>query len=97
LARDLVDAGEPVVRLDDLSAGFRWALPPGDAFSRGTVGIEDSFPRSSTRLSSKLESTPRFDNIDTIAAHALSREHKFRKSGKSKSRRPTGNLHGTKR
>ena len=34
----LLDAGEKVVVLDDLSTGFRWAVPAGVAFIRGDFG-----------------------------------------------------------
>ena len=34
----LADAGWPVVVLDDLSTGFRWAVPDGVAFVEGEVG-----------------------------------------------------------
>ena len=35
---ELVDAGETVVVLDDLSTGFRWAVPPEAVFVEGDVG-----------------------------------------------------------
>jgi UDP-glucose 4-epimerase len=35
---ELLDAGETVVVLDDLSAGFRWAVPPQAMFVAGDVG-----------------------------------------------------------
>jgi UDP-glucose 4-epimerase len=35
---ELVDAGETVVVLDDLSTGFRWAVPPEEVFVAGDVG-----------------------------------------------------------
>ena len=34
----LLEAGEKVVVLDDLSTGFRWAVPPGVAFVNGDFG-----------------------------------------------------------
>ena len=34
----LLDAGEKVVVLDDLSSGFRWAVPAGARFVRGDFG-----------------------------------------------------------
>ncbi|MGD0635031.1 MAG: UDP-glucose 4-epimerase GalE [Beijerinckiaceae bacterium] len=36
----LLDAGEEVVVLDNLSTGFRWAVPPGAVFVEGDVGDE---------------------------------------------------------
>ena len=35
---ELVDAGETVVVLDDLSTGFRWAVPPEAVFVAGYAG-----------------------------------------------------------
>src|ERR1700736_3931300 len=35
---ELVDAGEKVVVLDDLSTGFAWAVPAGASFVRGDAG-----------------------------------------------------------
>jgi UDP-glucose 4-epimerase len=35
---ELVDAGETVVVLDDLSTGFRWSVPPEATFIAGDVG-----------------------------------------------------------
>jgi UDP-glucose 4-epimerase len=35
---ELVDAGEKVVVLDDLSTGFRWSVPPEATFVAGDVG-----------------------------------------------------------
>ncbi len=37
---ELVDAGETVVVLDDLSTGFRWAVPPEAVFVAGDAGDE---------------------------------------------------------
>ncbi len=37
----LLDAGERVVVLDDLSTGFRWAVPPEATFVQGDFGDED--------------------------------------------------------
>lgn len=37
----LKDAGEEVVVLDNLSTGYRWALPPGSPFVLGDVGDQD--------------------------------------------------------
>ena len=34
----LLDAGENVIVVDDLSTGFRWAVPPGGKFIEGDVG-----------------------------------------------------------
>ena len=34
----LLDAGENVIVVDDLSTGFRWAVPPGAKFIEGDVG-----------------------------------------------------------
>ncbi len=34
----LLDAGEPVVVLDNLSTGFRWAIPPGVPLIEGDIG-----------------------------------------------------------
>ena len=34
----LVDAGEDVIVLDNLSSGFRWAVPPDTQFIEGDVG-----------------------------------------------------------
>ncbi len=36
----LLDAGEEVVVIDDLSTGFRWAVPPGAHFVQGDFGDE---------------------------------------------------------
>ena len=38
MALELVDAGEDVLVLDNLSTGFRWAVPDGAAFAEGNVG-----------------------------------------------------------
>jgi len=38
MALELVDAGEDVVVLDNLSTGFRWAVPQGAMFVDGNVG-----------------------------------------------------------
>jgi UDP-glucose 4-epimerase len=38
---ELLDAGETPVVLDDLSTGFRWAVPEGVAFVEGDDGDED--------------------------------------------------------
>jgi UDP-glucose 4-epimerase len=38
MALDLVDRGEPVVVLDDLSTGHRWSVPGGAVFIQGDVG-----------------------------------------------------------
>jgi UDP-glucose 4-epimerase len=38
---ELLDAGEKVVVLDDLSTGFRWAVPAGVPFVAGDFGDED--------------------------------------------------------
>ncbi len=38
MVRALLDAGEQVVVLDNLSTGFDWAVPPGAAFAIGDVG-----------------------------------------------------------
>src|SRR5215469_5568853 len=35
---ELLDAGERVIVLDDLSAGFRWAVPEAARFVRGESG-----------------------------------------------------------
>ena len=37
----LLDAGEEVVVVDDLSTGFRWAVPPGATFVQGDFGDAD--------------------------------------------------------
>ena len=41
MALALVDAGEDVVVLDDLSTGFRWAVPEGVPLVVGDFGDED--------------------------------------------------------
>jgi len=41
MALELLDAGEDVVVLDNLSTGFRWAVPDGAAFVEGDVGDRD--------------------------------------------------------
>jgi UDP-glucose 4-epimerase len=38
---ELLDAGETVVALDDLSTGFRWAIPDGVPFHVGDIGDEN--------------------------------------------------------
>lgn len=38
MALELLDAGEDVLVLDNLSTGFRWAVPTGAAFVEGNVG-----------------------------------------------------------
>jgi UDP-glucose 4-epimerase len=38
MALELLDAGEDVVVLDNLSTGFRWAVPNGATFVEGNVG-----------------------------------------------------------
>jgi UDP-glucose 4-epimerase len=42
---ELVDAGEKVVVLDDLSTGFRWAVPPEATFVAGDMGDQDLVAR----------------------------------------------------
>ncbi len=41
MALELLDAGEDVVVLDNLSTGFRWAVPAGAKFVDGDVGDQD--------------------------------------------------------
>jgi len=41
MALELLDAGEDVVVLDNLSTGFRWAVPDGAEFVEGDVGNQD--------------------------------------------------------
>ena len=41
MALELLDAGEDVVVLDNLSTGFRWAVPDGVRFVEGNVGDQD--------------------------------------------------------
>jgi len=41
MALQLLDAGEDVFVLDNLSTGFRWAVPNGAKFLEGDVGDED--------------------------------------------------------
>ena len=38
MALELLDAGEDIVVLDNLSTGFRWAVPEGAVFVEGNVG-----------------------------------------------------------
>ncbi len=38
---ELLDAGEKVVVLDNLSTGFRWAVPAGVRFVNGDAGDEE--------------------------------------------------------
>ena len=39
---ELLDAGEKVVVLDNLSTGFRWAVPPSVPLIVGDIGDEDA-------------------------------------------------------
>jgi UDP-glucose 4-epimerase len=41
----LLDAGWPVVVIDDLSTGFDWAVPPGATFARGDIADPDLLAR----------------------------------------------------
>jgi len=41
MALELLDAGEGVVVLDNLSTGLAWAVPEGATFARGDVGDQD--------------------------------------------------------
>jgi UDP-glucose 4-epimerase len=41
----LIDAGEKVVVLDDLSSGFRWAVPEGAEFVQGDIGDSELIRR----------------------------------------------------
>ena len=41
MALELLDAGEDVFVLDNLSTGFRWAVPDGAKFIEGDVGNQD--------------------------------------------------------
>jgi UDP-glucose 4-epimerase len=41
MALELLDAGEDVVILDNLSTGFRWAVPEGAKFVEGDFGDQD--------------------------------------------------------
>ena len=45
---ELLDAGEDVVVLDNLSTGFRWAVPGGAKFVEGDVGDHDLVRRLSS-------------------------------------------------
>ena len=38
---ELLDAGEDVVVLDNLSTGFRWAVPEGAKFVEGDIGDQE--------------------------------------------------------
>src|SRR5262249_26486530 len=38
MVRALLDAGERVVVLDNLTTGFHWAVPPGASFATGDAG-----------------------------------------------------------
>jgi UDP-glucose 4-epimerase len=46
MAVELLDAGEEVTVLDNLSTGFRWAVPHGARFMAGDVGDEDLVMRA---------------------------------------------------
>ena len=41
MALELLDAGEEVIVLDDLSTGFAWAVPNGAKFVEGDVGDQE--------------------------------------------------------
>ena len=43
---ELLDAGEEVTVLDNLSTGFRWAVPDGARFVVGDIGDEDVVMRA---------------------------------------------------
>ena len=45
MALELLDAGEPVVVLDDLSTGLAWAVPKGATFVAGDVGDQSLLAR----------------------------------------------------
>ena len=45
MAHELLDAGEDVVIIDNLSTGFRWAVPPGAQLVVGDFGDSDLVPR----------------------------------------------------
>ena len=47
---DLLDAGEKVVVLDDLSTGFRWAVPERVPLVIGDFGDEDARDRDYSRV-----------------------------------------------
>ena len=55
---DLLDAGEEVVVLDNLSTGFRWAVPDRAAFVHGDIGDEDLV--SSVLKTHKIEAVIHF-------------------------------------
>jgi UDP-glucose 4-epimerase len=45
MALELLDAGEEVMVVDNLSTGFRWAVPTGAKFVEGDVGDQDLVKR----------------------------------------------------
>ena len=45
MVRALVDAGERVVMLDNLSTGFEWALPKAVSLAVGETGINSAWLR----------------------------------------------------
>ncbi|MGO9390093.1 UDP-glucose 4-epimerase GalE [Rhodoblastus sp.] len=45
MAHELLDAGEDVVIIDNLSTGFRWAVPPGAQLVVGDFGDSNLVPR----------------------------------------------------
>jgi UDP-glucose 4-epimerase len=45
MALELLDAGEDVIVLDNLSTGFRWAVPSGSTFVEGDVGNHELVKR----------------------------------------------------
>ena len=57
---ELLDAGEDVVVLDNLSTGFRWAVPDAAQFVEG----ESAMPRCCAGCSPATRSTPSFISPD---------------------------------
>ncbi len=53
MALELLDAGEDVIVLDNLSTGFRWAVPDEARFVEGDVGdqnlVRDLLERNATK------------------------------------------------
>jgi UDP-glucose 4-epimerase len=79
---ELLDAGEEVLVLDNLFAGFQWAAPDGAALIVGDVGDQALVRRllkrnAADRIGEVLGWSPRLDDLDTIVALALAWERRL--------------------
>jgi UDP-glucose 4-epimerase len=70
---ELLSAGEDVVVLDNLSTGFRSAVPDAAQFVEGNVG-DMALVAGVDRIHEVLGWQPQLNDLDTIVSHALAWE-----------------------